>query len=299
MAAISLVEMLKLNQNRLESAVIETFARTSDVLMTIPFDTINSASVNFVREQTLPGIGFRGINEGYTASGGVMKPITEVLTIMGGDLDVDRFLIQTGGAGARARHTMMKIKALALRWTEAFIKGDSSSDPRELDGLQTRITLSGAQDFPMSSAGALSCLKVDEAIDEVDSPTHIICNKATRRNLTSYLRTTGSIEYTTDGFGRKIPTYAGLPLLIVDEDNDGNQILDFSETSSTSSLYVVSFGTGMLTGIQDAPISVRDLGEIDGSPVHRTRAEWYAGISAWSGRCAARVRLFTNATAVA
>jgi hypothetical protein len=45
----------------------------------------------------------------------------------------------------------------------------------------------------------------------------------------------------------------------------------------------------MLSGIQTAPVSVRDLGEIDVKPAFRTRVEWYSGFCVKHGRAAARL----------
>src|SRR5689334_13959729 len=123
--ALTLVEAAKLHSGEVQrSAIIELFAMGSDVLRTLPFDTIAGNALRYNREETLPGIGFRGVNEAYTESTGVINPVTEPLVIAGGDLDVDKFIIETMGADQRAVQEAMKSKALSLRWSLAFIKGD-------------------------------------------------------------------------------------------------------------------------------------------------------------------------------
>jgi hypothetical protein len=306
--ALTLVEAAKRSQNQIQSAIIEMYARNSDVLMALPFDTIQGNALRYNREETLPGIGFRGVNEAYTESTGILNPITEPLVIAGGDLDVDMFILKTMGMDHRSVQEAMKVKALALAWTAQFLKGDSASDPRGFDGLETRITGDQLVWNNTGDGAALSLAKLDELIDAVENPTHLIMNKTMRRKLTAAARLSsvgGFITWQIDAFGRQIAQYNDLPILIADYDNEGDQILPFTETSDgggtaqNTSIYCVSFSTGMVTGIQNSDIDVRDLGELEEKPAMRTRVEWYAGIAVMHGRAAARLGGITNAAVTA
>ena len=301
--ALTLVEAAKLHSGDvLRSAVIELYARNSDVLMTLPFDNITGNALRYNREDKLPGIGFRGVNEGYSESTGVLNPQVEMLSIAGGDLDVDTFILQTMGADQRSVQESMKIRALALRWTKAFVKGSNDLDPREFDGIQGRVAGNQLIDNHATGAG-LSLAKLDEVIDQVTNPTHLLMNKAMRRRLTQAARNTavgGFITYTKDEFGRQIAMYNDLPILVVDEDEAGNQIMPFNEAGSgggttSTSIYAVSFGEGMFQGIQNGDITARDLGELQSKPAMRTRVEWFAGIAIMHGKALARLRGVTDA----
>lgn len=307
--AITLIEAAKRVNNPIQSAIIEMYARNSAILSSLPFETIPGNALRYNREETLPGIGFRGVNEAYTESTGVINPQTEPLVIAGGDLDVDKFILETMGMDQRSIQEEMKVKALALAWTKAFIKGDSASDPRSFDGLQTRLTGNQLVNAGSTDGGdALSLAKLDELIDTVEFPTALLMNKTMRRRLTVAARTTtlgGFITYDVDTFGRKIAYYADLPILIIDTDNDGTDILAFNEvgsggsTATATSIYCVSFNSGKLTGIQNSGIDVRDLGELQTKPAMRTRVEWYSGIAMFHGKAAARLRGISNAAVVA
>ena len=306
--ALTLVEASKLSTNPLQSGIIELYARSSDVLRTLPFNTIQGNALRYNREETLPGIGFRGVNEAYTESTGVINPVTEPLVIVGGDLDVDKFILSTMGADQRTSQEAMKVKALASRFTKAFIKGDAVSEPREFDGLQARLTGSQKVSAGSTSGGtALSLAKLDEAIDAVDMPTHLIMNRAMRRRLSAAARSTsvgGYITYELDAFGRTVTKYADLPILIVDQDNTGAEIMQFNEAAAAggataTSIYVVSFEEGKLTGIQNGTVMVEDLGELQTKPSLRTRVEWYAGISLWHPRAACRLWSIADAAVTA
>ncbi len=300
--AVTLVEAAKLNSGEVKrSAVIELFAESSALLREIPFEDIAGGSLAYSREETLPGIAFRGVNEGYDESTGVLNPMTEVLHIAGGDLDVDVFIVQTRGQAQRSVQEKMKIKALSYAWAQSFIKGDSSVDPRVMDGLQVRLT--GTQKIAAGSTAngtPLSLAKLDEAIDAVTNPTHIIMNKAMRRRLTQAARNTavgGFITYTKDAFGRPVSVYNDLPILVEEDDTE---FLPFTEaatsgTATGTSIYVVSLSEGMLHGIQNGEMRVKDLGELQEKPVYRTRVEWYAGIALMHGRSAARLWSISDA----
>jgi len=310
--ALTIVEAAKLNPGDvLRQTIVEMYARNSDILRTLPFDGIAGNALKYNREDTLPGVGFRGVNEAFPESVGVLNPITESLAIAGGDLDVDRFIVQTMGANQRAVQEGMKVKALAHRWTLAFIKGDSSADPREFDGLQRRIPAGSSQliDAGATSGGdALSLFKLDTLISRVDNPNYLIMNKTMAMRLAQAARNTsvgGFITWDPSEFGTRVMAYNGIPILQVEEDNTGTAILPFSEanpgggTAASTSIYAVSFGDGGLIGIQNGTVDTRDLGELETKPVLRTRVEWYAGIAIWSGKAVARLRGIKDAAIVA
>jgi len=311
---LTLIEAAKLEKGDvIKSAIIEMYAGSSSVLMNLPFENINGNALKYNRESSLPGVGFRGVNESYTPSTGVLNPLTEALVIAGGDLDVDKFILDTMGANQRSVHESMKVRALSLAWTKKFIKGNTANDPREFDGLQTRVT--GSQLIPAgTTAGgtALSLAKLDEAIDQTLNPTHLIMSKAMARRFATAGRTTavsGYVTYTPDQLGRRIMSYNDIPIITVDLDNEGNSILGFDEVSYTSnawggtatgtSIYIVSMGADALTGIQNGTLSVRDLGELQTQPVLRTRIEWYNGMAIYNGRAVTRLGSISNAAIVA
>ena len=307
--ALTLVEAAKLYAgDPVRSAIIELYARNSDVLRVLPFMDIQGNAYKYNREETLPGIGFRGVNEAYSEGTGVLNPITEPLVIAGGDLDVDKFIVDTMGSNQRSVQEGMKVKALALNWTKTFIKGDQQSQPREFDGLQVRCTGNQVINNGTGSGGtALSLAKLDELIDAVNDPGYLIMNKTMRRRLTQAARNYqvgGFITWDKDMFGQRVYQYNDLPILIADEDSSGAQILPFTEASYTgaatsTSIYCVSFGDGKLIGLQNGGMDVRDMGELETKPAFRTRVEWYAAIACMHGKSVARLRYIADGAVTA
>ncbi|MBW4598933.1 MAG: hypothetical protein KME29_04795 [Calothrix sp. FI2-JRJ7] len=309
--AMTLLESAKVADSIENATIIEEYAAQSDILRVLPFENHDGTGIHYNREDELPGVGFRGINEAYEESVGVLNPQSESFKIAGGDLDVDKFILDTQGEGVRTVHELQKVKSLSLMWTRNFIKGDSRVNPRAFDGLQVRLT--GSQLLDNAPAGgALSLLKLDETIDQVDQPTHVMMSKAMRRRLTQAVRNGlgGQIEFRMDEFGKQVMFYNDLPILIADYDNFGNDILGFTEASSDgtnvqcTSIYVMSLGPMKLVGIQGRAdgrygITTRDLGELETKPVKRTRVEWYNALACYHGRAAARLQGVTNAPAIA
>jgi hypothetical protein len=297
--ALTLIEAAKLETGDVvRSAIIELYAGSSDVLANLPFESITGNALKYNREMALPGIGFRGVNEAYTPSSGVLNPIVEALVIAGGDLDVDKFIIDTMGATIRSTQEAMKVRALGLQWTQKFIKGDVSSDPREFDGLQVRITGNQLIAAGATSGGtALSLSVLDQAIDQTLNPTHLLMSKGMARKLTVAARNYtigGFIEWNIDQFGQRAMFYNGLPVLRVDLDGTGAAILPFTEAASSGpatagSVYVLSLTDDGLVGLQNGGMDVRDLGELQSAPVFRTRVEWYNGIAIFNGRAVTRI----------
>lgn len=308
--SLTLLEAAKLQSgDTFKQGVIEMFASMSDILMALPFESIQGNAMKYNREESLPGIGFRGVNEGFNESTGILNPMVESLFIAGGDLDVDRFIVQTQGEGQRIIHETMKLKQLADTWTTKFIKGDSATDPREFDGLQVRIGGNQLIAAGSTSGGdALSLAKLDELIDAVDQPTHLIMSKAMKRKLSAAARNSsvsGYITYSQDQFGNRVTRYNDIPILVAYSNNGGTEILPFTEANPGggaavgTSIYCVGFGDGKLVGLQNGGIDVRDLGELEAKPVYRTRVEWYSGMAMYHGRAAARLWGIKDAAIVA
>ncbi len=138
---LTLLEASKLVSGEVKrSAIIEMFPRNSDLLAALSFIDVPGGAYVYNREGKLPGVAFRGFNEGYTESVGVINPEAEVLRIVGGELDVDTAIIKTRGAGVRSSQEAMKVKAKTLYLADRIVNGDSETDPREFDGLRKRIT---------------------------------------------------------------------------------------------------------------------------------------------------------------
>lgn len=298
---LTLVEAAKLIQNPLQRGVVEVFPQTSPVLQHLPFLDVQGNAYSYNQEQTLPGIGFRGINEIYDESTGVINPQTEALKIFGGISKVDRAQVKTQGKvnDIRAVHDGMKAKAAALEFTKAFFKGNSTADADSFDGLEKRLTGSQVLDMGNADGGnPLTLDKLDELIDAVQgSPDMLFMNKTMRRKVNKLMRAAGqATETVSDAFGRQIAAYAGIPIGVIESDKNGNEILGFTEPdldngdkTACTSIYAVRFGAKeWVSGLQAGILEVIDQG-LQG--IHyQTLIEWICSIAVFHPKAAARLR---------
>jgi hypothetical protein len=161
----------------------------------------------------------------------------------------------------------------------------------------------------VSSGGdVLSLSALDAAIDQCVNPTAIWLPKAMKRRITQASRNTtvgGFITQSVDAFGQPVSMYQGLPLLTAYPDNGGTEPIAYTEvgsgggTAQSASLYVLGIGDGLVSGITNGGIEVRDLGEVQTAPVKRTRVEWLAGLCIEHGRAAVRLRGIKDGAVVA
>lgn len=289
--AQNIVEYAKgLEADSVKKAFVEMFAQTSDIIAALPLVPAPGGAYRYDREAALPGVAFRGLNEQFTPTTGVINPLVEQTFIAGGVIKVDKALIRRFGPTRRSREEKMQVKALTRALTSKIISGANLTNPKEFDGVKTRLIGTSLTDNAAGASGgaALSLYKLDRSISKVMDPTHIWMSKAMRDRLTQAGRNTGVGGYvaqTKDDFGRTITTYKGLPILVgyEDEVND-TTLFPFDEvavgggSAVTTSIYVASMKEGMFSGLQVEPMEVTDLGEADGGTFLSTSIEWDFGI---------------------
>lgn len=300
--AITLLESSKGTKDHLRAGVIKVIVESSPILQFIKMKTINSSAYRYHIEAALPNVAFRGVNATWNRSAGVINPRAEFLSIMGGEITVDNFQVNTEGNiyDLKAKQYELFSRAMAINFSQSFFEGDTNIDPNSFDGLRRRLT--GNQLMLLAANGGdLTLPKLDELIDMVVGDSegkYIFLNKTLRRRITHLVRTqTGSsqIEYKQDAFGRQQANYADIPLCVVERTDDASTILDFDETAGssnvTASMYVTRFGNeDFVFGIQGTggDVQVKDFGEVPTEPAHLGRAEWYVTIAMTHGRSAAR-----------
>lgn len=311
--ALTLAESAKLSQDSLQRGVIETFVQESRVLDRIPLLTIQGNSYKYNEEATLPGVEFRAVNAAYAESTGTVNQKSEGLVILGGDADVDTFIVQTRGNlnDQRAFQTRSKVKAAAYKYQDGFINGDVAVDANSFDGLKKRLT--GAQVLSTGANGApvLGASSADRQtfLDQLDAliaqvaggPDVFYMNRAIRSKIMSAMRREN--QYVEPVGERRDPSYQGIPMIDIGTKADGTNIITTTETQGTStdssSIYAVRYGRDesdqAVTGLTNGGVQVKDLGEIDAKPVFRTRIEFFCGLATFGGKAAARLIGVRNA----
>jgi len=307
--ALTLTEAAKLSQDDLQRGVLELFVQESSILDRIPFLTIEGNAYAYNEEATLPGVEFRSVNEGYAESTGTVNPKSERLVILGGDADVDTFIVKTRGNlnDQRAIQTRLKVKAVSYKFQDHFFNGDTAVDPKGFDGLKKRLT--GSQVLAADTNGMAPVAGGHDFMDALDaliasvpglngSNGAIYANRSVIAAIKSSARRLGGVEFIKDALTSKmVATYNGVALLDPGQTPQGADILPMTETQGTatnaSSVYAVKFGQDetdqAVTGLTNGGVTVRDLGELDSKPVYRTRLEFFTGLAVFGGKGAARL----------
>jgi hypothetical protein len=312
--AVTLAQAALLSENDLQRGVIETFVQTSPVLDRLPLMPIEGNAYAYDAEASLPGVAFRTVNEAYTESTGTVNQLVESLVILGGDADVDRFIVQTRGNlnDQRAVQTAMKVKAASYLYQDTFFNGDTSVNSKAFDGLKKRLT--GGQVIPAATNGlpVLGNGTTDPQafFDQLDALLALVpgingengalyANAAISAKIRGAGRRIGGVDTVREDLtGKRVLQYNGIPILDPGANAAGTTILPQTETQGTasgtaSSIYAVKFGEdetdGGVTGLTNGGVMVDDLGLLQSQPVYRTRIEFYCGLAVFAGKGAARL----------
>jgi hypothetical protein len=305
--AVTLPQAALLSETDLQRGVIETFVQSSVILDRIPLMDIEGNAYAYNEEASLPGVAFRGVNEAYVESTGTVNQKSESLVILGGDADVDRFIVKTRGNlnDQRTVQTGMKVKAASYKFQDTFFNGDVAVEPKGFDGLKKRLI--GAQVIDAATNGLGPVTAGHDFFDALDAliasvngdVSALYANKSVIGKIKSSARRLGGTDYFVDELTQKRTlTYNGIPLLDPGVNAAGVAILPQTETvgtsSATSSIYAVKFGEDEgdqgVTGLNNGGVQVEDLGQLQEKPAYRTRIEFYTGLAVFGGKAAARLR---------
>lgn len=306
--ALTLAQSALLSNDQLQQGVLETFVQESRILDRLPLMNIEGNSFQYNEEGSLPGVEFRAVNSAYNESTGTVNQKAEKLVILGGDADVDRFIVQTRGNlnDQRAIQTRMKVKAASYKFQTTFINGDVAVDANGFDGLKKRLVgnqviTAGANGLPILGSSDDDRHAFFDKLDELISVCHpdvLYMNAAVRSRIKSAARRLTMYNESKDEFGRTISTYDGVPLEDIGKNPDESPIIAQTETQGTSnvtsSIYGVRFGQDesdqAVTGLTNGGVMVDDLGQLQEKPAYRTRIEFYCGLGVFGGKAAGRLK---------
>ncbi|KKN74351.1 hypothetical protein LCGC14_0391520 [marine sediment metagenome] len=268
-----------------------------------------SNSYRYLQPSQAPTPSFRAINAAWDATHGVWIPKQESVAILGGELEIDVAILDMYGGqlsmGMRARELKAWTIAIKDKWLQTFFEGDVGVDPAAFEGLRTRVAGSG-MDFDMSSGtdrAALTLAKLDEVIEAVLGGVErksIATNQWLRRKINALIRESSQAQETVDtGFGRIMPSYGGVPLIVIQKESDMSTILDFDEDpgdggDDTASMYCIRFANGEEPGVfglmgNNGGWEAKAFGEQESVPRNLDRFSAYVGLAAPHPRAFARL----------
>lgn len=318
--AVTLAELSVLENDPLRKGVIDTLLMESEVLRVVPFETIGALAAESVRIKTLPTIDWRKLNEGFTESSGVTERVKDSVFLLGGDFDVDNAILENragemAAEDIRGVQEQLKMRAISYEFNDVFVNGDQATDVDQFEGLKKRVTTIGGDQVIIAATNGLDVMAsdankdtflrlLDQAIYKADGfrpsakPGKVVAlmNWNAKVRVTSILRSRGYFNQAKDQFGFFVESYG--PAQIMDVGVKGDQstlIIGNAETEGTAtdatSIYIVRFDVAQyLWGIQEHPIRVKDIGELESKPAVRTRVEWPVGLAQVNKRAIVRLK---------
>ena len=290
--------------------IADWFLMESNILQVLPWATNKELSILITAMKSLPTIGTRKINANFDESSGKFQQKPEGLYIFGHLIDVDNVLVKADPS-QRQTQRRMSAKAMSFKFNDMFINGNPASD--EFKGLKMRVDDVNADGYSYQyiDAGSATTGKgvlYDTTerhyfIDKVSKLIHVISEHkpdALFMNAKLYLcfesamRREGLLKQTEDMFGRIINTFQGISLIDIGIKADQTtEIITNGENLSggtdETSIYAVKYGENeYLWGLQQAPMEVKDFGEISSSQVFRDRVQWVVGLAVSNPRAIAR-----------
>src|SRR3972149_3733364 len=194
--ALTRAEAAKLLNDLLLTGVIETVIQDSPVLQVLPFIEIVGNGLTYNRENAAATAAFYEVGGTWTEGTPTFTQITATLRTLGGDADIDNFLMATRSnlQDLEAAIVQLKAKALQQKFEDTFINGDTGVDAKSFDGVDKLRT--GGQGLSMGTNGAtLSLAKLDELVDTIKGgkPQLLLMSKRSRRTLNSLARSAGAL----------------------------------------------------------------------------------------------------------
>ena len=276
--ALTLAEAAKLSNDILLTGVIETVIYDSPVLQVLPFIEIVGNGLTYNRENAAPTVAFYDVGDEWSESTPTFTQVTAALKILGGDADVDNFLIATRSnlQDLEASVLQLKAKAVQQKFDDTFVNGDTAGDAKSFDGVD-KLCAAGQTVSMGTNGAALTLDKLDELVDKVKGgkPEMLLMSKRSRRKLTNLSRATGSgmLETDRNQFGQMVQFYNGIPVGVNDWIADNKTV---GNNNDCSTVYALQFGEGAVAGLT-APggLQVERVGSLETKDATRTRVKWY------------------------
>ena len=275
--ALTLAEAAKLSNDIVLQGVIETVIQDSPILQALPFIEITGNGLTYNRENAAATAAFFQVGDTWTESTPTFSQITASLTIVGGDADIDNYLLTTRSNVQDLQSAVIRLKAKAVqqKFEDTFVNGDTAVDVKSFDGIDKLTT--GGQASSMGVNGAtLTLAKLDELIDLVKggTPDLLLMSKRTRRSLNNLARTAGSFLQTDrNDFGQMVQFYDGIPVGVSDYISDAKTV---GTSADCSTVYAMQFGEGALAGLTSpGGLQVETIGSLETKDATRTRVKWY------------------------
>lgn len=287
----SLAEAQKLVRSELLAGVVQEVYEDGQLLQMLPVTTINSKSLLYNRESTLPSAAFYDVHEQipWTADVAYTTQVEVALKTVARQDVLDNFMMKTYKTPNDYRSIILsQLRKGCMRTLEdKLIYGNIDSDAAEFDGIGHLLPAdiagseawaagTGAQAYDMGGAAAPVTMKVlRELIDRVRPRPSILLMTRTMRNTLSATAFEkglvlasatggGRINYGPDEFGRRVDYFDGVPIQISDYQGGSYGETDNTVNKATSASGICSIWALRFGQIEDGGLCMVTGGDTGG-----------------------------------
>lgn len=295
-------EAEKLSQNDLVAGIVEEIIDREDLFALLPFVKTKGKTYDYEREGTASEAVFLDPNEAVPEEASTFIDVSTKLTVLAGDVDVDKFLAGTldDMNNQVAIQIAQKAKGIARKYRRTLVQGDKGANAKEFDGVESILADTGNTIEAGANGAALTFSMLDELLDAIPNGADVMFMRpGTIRAYRALLRTAGGIapaEIMHPAFGRPMLTHNGIPIL-TNEFILGN-VTQGTSISNTCSVYAARLneadGLHGLYGGDSVGFSVEAIGTVQNKDAWRYRVKWYAGLALKSTKSMASIHGITN-----
>ena len=290
--AMTLTEAAQWTTNQVKRGILEQIVKDSQIMAKLPFQEVTGNALQYQREASMPTAEFHDVNEVWAESTGTTTQQTAALKILGGDADLDNFILATRSDknDIRAETIAEKAKAVKHAFLTKFWYGDTAASTKEFDGVHKMFLDSSmsAQQIHEGAGGVGAALKasdMDLAVDLVrdGAPDLIVTTRNIRRRMKQYLRSKLNVELNFQSYSQDVMSWNGIPITYDDFLLQTETITGTTYSASTGgvtgSVFFLSFGAKELSGLQNGGMETIKIGQVQNKDAMRWRIKWYVSLA--------------------
>lgn len=287
--ALTLTEGELYSTTEMQRAVIDRLVKDSEVLKRLGFATILGNSLTYDTITTDSTAAFRSVGDTWTESTPSVTQATATLKILGGDADVDNFLLKTRSNKIDLQGTVLsnKVKAVQYKFIDSFFYG-TALDAASFSGLHQLMTSTTYNTVHAGSGTgtALSLVLLRSAIDLIVGfkPQVLVMSKTLRRYIGTYLDSVGSaFPRGVDQFGAPCEMFDRTPIItddhILNTETAASGAFSAATGGANTTIFALTFDDMAACGIHSGEgVQVEPLGTLETKDASRWRIKWYVSM---------------------
>lgn len=313
--ALTMYDIAALKETKFQKGIVEMFIRESDMMKILPFENIDTMSVQTRRMSTLPTVAWRKRGQRFTDGGQPgFEVVTDNLFNVGSEINIDDADVKDKGPYIQNPikfNTEARVKAIAYDFADKVINGDHATDEDAFEGIKKRIaqlaagqTLYAASALDVrpsaiTAANAYAWLnRIEEAVDALDGHGggNVVCftDRDFIRAMKNALRVIG--QYVNEP-GKPVTSFdkrqtSNTPYTGAGWEWDGVTYIDCGvKADQTTKIvatetvggnacrpaYFVKLGDPYFHMIQYGPLDIEEPTKLDDKVTYRGVISWYVG----------------------